>query len=767
MTRLFNFLFFIFLLPLTLYSQTVQIKGSVVDSLTREPLPYATIQVINISNKTVFAGIADSLASFNFSKVDVKNGFMVMVSYVGYQPKEIPFNIKLHQKTLDFGFIALMPDINLINEVQVTGQRKVQNLLDRIVYVMDSTILSKAIGTPDILSSLPEIMVNPITLETKIKGKENSLVLVNGINTGRSIDIRSINPRDIEKVEVITSPPSSVDVDYDGVINIVLKREPRKGYSGDFDATFMPSGRYIDAYSGIVIGGKKIRTNIVYTNYLRNNSWESSEIRNNTLTNESYKTNGYCNNPFEITHSFLFNLDYYPSPNNFINISTQNSLARVDKDISFKPIIINNGTSTSLTPFSIRNNSEYFIGNYTIYYKRKFIKEGNSLTANINLHYMDGDEYSDYSYEGSPTNANDENGKKQSANIKVEYINQISNVMRLTAGVQTYYQKFNGTLSGSILGNDFFNLRYNGYTDLYLNLKGFDINLGLKAEQNENKFTNTSFASTSQQALFPTLIISKQLNKVNRLKVEYRRTTFYPSAWTLSPYRIEIDSMTALIGNPMLSPSVRDAVELSHSFRKLPFSINSTVYFHSTNKLVSSNKSYDSNAFCTITYNNSADRIRTGIRVSGTIILFQFIEIEPNFNLFYEEYHNDGVTRHNSSYSSYLMISMGLPKGFGIGAFGSYNGKLLHAQGYADPNYSLDAVFIMKRFYKQNLNLYAGLRGLSKSKEKSFTYDGDIEGIYTFKHDTYGFAFRITYLFNVGKKYDMEKINTHYETDKK
>jgi len=499
MTRLFNFLFFIFLLPLTLYSQTVQIKGSVVDSLTREPLPYATIQVINISNKTVFAGIAyDSLASFNFSKVDVKNGFMVMVSYVGYQRKEIPFNIKLHQKTLDFGFIALMPDINLINEVQVTGQRKVQNLLDRIVYVMDSTILSKAIGTPDILSSLPEIMVNPITLETKIKGKENSLVLVNGINTGRSIDIRSINPRDIEKVEVITSPPSSVDVDYDGVINIVLKREPRKGYSGDFDATFMPSGRYIDAYSGIVIGGKKTRINIVYTNYLRNNSWESSEIRNNTLTNESYKTNGYCNNPFEIAHSFLFNLDYYPSPNNFINISTQNSLARVDKDISFKPIIINNGTSTSLTPFSIRNNSEYFIGNYTIYYKRKFIKEGNSLTANINLHYMDGDEYSDYSYEGSPTNANDENGKKQSANIKVEYINQISNVMRLTAGVQTYYQKFNGTLSGSILGNDFFNLRYNGYTDLYLNLKGFDINLGLKAEQNENKFTNTSFASTSQ-----------------------------------------------------------------------------------------------------------------------------------------------------------------------------------------------------------------------------------------------------------------------------
>jgi hypothetical protein len=245
---------------------------------------------------------------------------------------------------------------------------------------------------------------------------------------------------------------------------------------------------------------------------------------------------------------------------------------------------------------------------------------------------------------------------------------------------------------------------------------------------------------------------------VNRLKAEYRRTSFYPSAWAFSPYRIEIDSMTAFVGNPKLSPSLRNAIELSHSFRKMHFT---------NNKLVSSIKSYDSNTFCTITYNNSADRVRTGLRFTGTIVLFQFIEIEPNINLFYEEYYNVGTTRHNTSYSSYLMISMGLPKGFGIGAFGSYNGRLLRAQGYADPEYSLDAVFIMKQFFKQNLNLYAGLRGLTKSRERVFTYDGNTEGINTFKHDTFGLAFRITYLFNMGKKYDMEKVNTFYEKDKK
>jgi len=74
MKRLLLFLF-LFSLPFYLFSQKMQIQGSVIDSLSREPLPYATIQVVDINNNNVFAGIAsDSLASFNFQSVPIKNG---------------------------------------------------------------------------------------------------------------------------------------------------------------------------------------------------------------------------------------------------------------------------------------------------------------------------------------------------------------------------------------------------------------------------------------------------------------------------------------------------------------------------------------------------------------------------------------------------------------------------------------------------------------------------------------------------------------------
>ena len=767
MKRLLIFWLFISL-PIFLFSQKLQIQGSVIDSLSREPLPYATIQVIDNNKNNVFAGIAnDSLAFFKFPGVPIKNGYKLLVSFVGYQTKEIPLSFKPYQKNLDLGFIVLIPRNNLIDEVQVTGQRKVQELLDRTVYVVDSAILSKTIGTPDILSNFPEIMVNPITLETKIKGKKNTLILVNGINSGQSIDIRSINPKDIERVEVIKSPPSSVDVDYDGVINIILKKEPSKGFFGNIDATFMSNGRYADGYAGVMFGGKKMRLNIAYTNYLRNNSWEASETRNNLITNETYSTESYCKNPYELINNFILNLDYFVSPKDFINFSTNNSFSVFDKTMYFTPSSISNGISMPLTPFSIQNTADYFIGNYTIFYKRNLAKDGNSLSANINFHYMDGDVYTDYSYEGVPTHVNDENGKKKSVNMKVEHINQLSNTTKLTAGAQVYYQMFSGMLSGAMLGNDFSNLRYNAYADLYFNLKGFDINLGLKAERNAMAFSNTTQSPNTQNALFPTIILSRQVNNANSVKAEYRRSSYYPSAWAFSPYRIEIDSMTAFIGNPKLDPSTRNAYELSHSYRTRPITFNSTLFFYETNKLVSGITSYDSMSFKTTTYGNSTDRISAGIRLYGKVEFFKFIAFEPDFELFYQEFKHDGVARDNITYEVDLSVAIGLPKGFAIGGFGSYYGKMLSPQGYAEPTYSLDAVYIMKRFQKQNLFLYIALRGLATSKNITYITDNDVMEVNSFKRDTYGLTFRLTYLFNKGKQHRMEKVNTLFESDMK
>ena len=82
MKRLLLFLFF-FSSPFFLFSQKIQIQGSVIDSLSQEPLPYATIQVVDSNDNNIFAGIAsDSLASFNFTSVPIKNGYRLSLIHI-------------------------------------------------------------------------------------------------------------------------------------------------------------------------------------------------------------------------------------------------------------------------------------------------------------------------------------------------------------------------------------------------------------------------------------------------------------------------------------------------------------------------------------------------------------------------------------------------------------------------------------------------------------------------------------------------------------
>jgi len=761
----FACIYFLLLLPSSLFAQELRIQGSISDSITSEPLPFATIQIFDRHNNRVLGAIADSSANFDFTKVKITNDYKLIVSYLGYKSREISGSVQTRQTLIDFGRIMLSPDSLILTEIMITGNRKVQHLIDRTVYWVDSLVLSKALSTADVLSKFPEITVNPITFSVNIKGKENSLVLINGVNSGQLVDIRSLNPFDIEKVEVLTSPPSSIDAEYDGVINIVMKRKVSKGVSGNIEGLFMPNGRFIDAYAGVLFGGEKVRVNIGYVNYLRNFPWESSQIRNSLNTGSTFASFWNSDKPLEISHDITGNVDFYPSPNDFINFSTKNSLFSWDRTMGYKQFRINDTDTTYLDPFNRHHTQDYFMGNYTIFYKRNLKKEGNFLTTNVNFHYMDALSNTILYSDGGPLRDYSEQGNKTSTNAKVEYVSQLKSNLILTTGFQTYYQRFNGILSDAILGNDFSNYRNNLYADLLVKLSFVDIRLGMKIERNIMRFNYSPVIKNAQDGFFPTILLSKQLNPNNRLRSEYRRTSFYPSAWAFSPYTVVIDEMTSLTGNPLLRPSLRNAFEISHSYRKGPYSINTTAYYYDTRGLVSQVSSFRPDNHVTLTFNNSVDRTLSGLRFSGSITLLGFLIFEPDFRFIHENYRSGNLTRRNTTQSSSLFVLIGLPHGFGLGGFGSYEGKRLSSQGFSDPTYAISAVFVMKQFLKQNLGFFIGLRDISRSEENSFVFDDITEQTNNFKIKTYGLSLRLTYNFNRGKEYRITGISTNFESD--
>lgn len=160
----------------------ITVKGTVVDE-TNEPLPNANIVVKGTTNGTS----TDFDGNFSFT-VNSNSGTLV-ISFVGYQNKEVAFS---SSKT-NLGTIQLTPDANILDEVVVKGLIDIAK--DRKTPVAVSTIRAEEIQDKLGTQEFPEILNNtPSVYATKSGGgfgdarinirgfsQENIAVLINGV----------------------------------------------------------------------------------------------------------------------------------------------------------------------------------------------------------------------------------------------------------------------------------------------------------------------------------------------------------------------------------------------------------------------------------------------------------------------------------------------------------------------------------------------------------------------------------------------------------
>jgi outer membrane cobalamin receptor len=173
-----------FLTSATIFAQGV-VTGTVIDSDMDAPLPGANVLVVgtNVGGMTDFGG--------KFSvETDLTSGF-IEVTYVGFEPKRVPFSVTNGQ-TVDLGRILLSPDADALEEVIITTY---SIAIDRKTPVAVSTIKAEAIETrlgnqefPEILKSTPGVYATKGgggfgDSEIRLRGfeSENIAVLINGI----------------------------------------------------------------------------------------------------------------------------------------------------------------------------------------------------------------------------------------------------------------------------------------------------------------------------------------------------------------------------------------------------------------------------------------------------------------------------------------------------------------------------------------------------------------------------------------------------------
>ncbi|MEL6276068.1 MAG: TonB-dependent receptor plug domain-containing protein, partial [Bacteroidota bacterium] len=215
------------------------IQGIVRDASTDQPLDYATISLFNPNDDVLVAGAITNVDG-TFS-LEAKPGlYYAKVEFLAYEPTVINDVRVGPNEQVSLGEIRLSPAAAALDEVIVTAEKSTMQLsLDKRVFNVGKDLSSQGGNAADLLDNVPSIQVD-VEGNVSLRGSNAVRILVDGrpsslIGNGAS-GLQNLPANLIERIEVVTNPSARYEAEgTGGIINIVLKKDRRKGLNGSFD----------------------------------------------------------------------------------------------------------------------------------------------------------------------------------------------------------------------------------------------------------------------------------------------------------------------------------------------------------------------------------------------------------------------------------------------------------------------------------------------------------------------------------------------------
>ncbi len=229
------------------YAQEITVKGTVTSATDGEPLIGATVQV-----KGTTTGTATDIDG-NYS-LQVQQGAMLTFSYVGMQPKEV----KVSSDRID---VALIEDTGMLEDLVVVGYgvQKKKLVTGATSQIEGSKIAEMNTTSPlqAMQGQMPGVSIASESgqpgsgMKVTIRGlgtigKGDPLYLIDGIGG----DISTLNPADIESIDVLKDAASAAIYGAKGANGVVLITT-KQGREGKAKVTF-------DGYYGWQSRPKKV-----------------------------------------------------------------------------------------------------------------------------------------------------------------------------------------------------------------------------------------------------------------------------------------------------------------------------------------------------------------------------------------------------------------------------------------------------------------------------------------------------------------------------
>jgi len=703
-------------------SQTsARIEGKLLNLKANKPVEFASIAILNLPDSALVKGsMSDDKGEFVFDELPYGN-FSMKISCLGYEPV-VKSNISLSpdKNLLNLGTVEMNEITVKLDEVVVEGERlKGVAEADKTVYTVNDKAISTSTSGLEVLRYVPAVQVdfqNNLTLE----GSSNILILVDSKQRDKYY-LAQLDPKSIDKIEIMTNPSVKYDADITGVINIILKKEARYGMSGRLEIEAPISDKlFSNTSANLEYGLGKVRVfgsvnyHIEKFNDIKIDTYRKS-TQNGVLSEYRQDSDG---KGFFMFGGFDYGVDWFINDKNTLNLYGNYRPAngmrfKMNYD---KELLENNQTQAFFTSYNEDmdiNASTYF----STFYKHNFNKPSQEFTLDVNYYNYLGDHdrfYKDQYYltdkvtvNGLPIERTEYNtDNKQAFGLKADYTQPIAKDYKLSGGYNNYSQWMDNTfLSASDAQNqglDYSEFRHSAYTNFSGAIKKFNFQTGVRFEASN---ININGESTSDyMCLLPQFTIQQKFEKSQSLKFTYRRSIQRPGISDLNPFVNYTDSVSISRGNPLLDASYTNKAELNYSIQYKGNYLSPSLYY-----------TYFTNGFQRVSHvvqggitesyiDNIGSGSEFGLSFSGSVNITKKWQLYPYFSIYgkkLDEIEKYGIKQQEKlSFRGSLTSVWVLPKDFSIFTFMQYSSPYISTQN-THKRYPIYVLGAEKQFNKK------------------------------------------------------------------
>lgn len=581
-----------------------KIRGKLIDSISRQPLEFATVSVYpEGSKKPVNGSISDKRGNFEVAIVNAGK-YKLVAECIGFKSHTI-YNIIINNNNTvaDVNKIALQSKTKTLQNITISGQPKiVENKIDKMVFNAERDVTSQVGVAIDVLKKVPEVSVD-VDGNVELAGSSSIRFLINGKPSaafGSDIAdvLQSIPASQIKSIEVITNPGAKYDAEgLGGIINIILKQNNSHGVNGNLSLTAGTRTENGSFNFNARKGSFGINAFVSGNARLKSNSTSSSDrLTNDTSANNnillSQRSSG---NDQRSGYETGLGFDWDLNEHNGItgSVSYQNfghkSNTFTDQDQQTQDL---NGDLLSDIANSINSDHTFHFHNVdaSLNYKKTFKKEGQELDVAVNTSLGNRrvlDNIYQYSFPQDSLYYSTKSinpGTENETEIRADYTQPIKKNIVLGVGGKLNLYDVNSNSSvldlngagdyskDNYLSNilDYHQNVYAGYAEISFPVfNWFDAKLGERYERTE---INSYFSDALQQqqipgynTFVPSIFFSKKLNESSLFKLSYSKRIKRPEYHDLNPFINTSDPKNLSTGNTNLDPEISHRFELGYS----------------------------------------------------------------------------------------------------------------------------------------------------------------------------------------------------------